>query len=74
MYDLGGGTFDISILRIHNQVFEVLSTHGNTYLGGDDFDRLIMEYWLKENNSAIEKLDEHQLQELRLLAEEAKIF
>ncbi|MBK7109469.1 MAG: Fe-S protein assembly chaperone HscA [Bacteroidetes bacterium] len=74
VYDLGGGTFDISILRIHNQVFEVLSTHGNTYLGGDDFDRLIMEYWLKENNSAIEKLDEHQLQELRLLAEEAKIF
>lgn len=73
IYDLGGGTFDISILRIYNQVFEVLSTHGNTFLGGDDFDRLLMEYWLEQNNISIDALDAHQLQELRLLAEEAKI-
>jgi len=41
VYDLGGGTFDISILQIENGIFEVLSTHGDTYLGGDDFDRAI---------------------------------
>ncbi|MDP1465685.1 Hsp70 family protein, partial [Klebsiella pneumoniae] len=38
VYDLGGGTFDISILKISNGIFEVLSTHGDTYLGGDDLD------------------------------------
>jgi len=49
VYDLGGGTFDISILKIDNGIFEVLSTHGDTFLGGDDFDRLIMEYWMSQN-------------------------
>lgn len=48
VYDLGGGTFDISILRITNGIFEVLATHGDTYLGGDDFDRFIIEYWQKQ--------------------------
>ncbi|MFN5986453.1 MAG: Hsp70 family protein, partial [Chitinophagaceae bacterium] len=47
VYDLGGGTFDISILKISNGIFEVLSTNGDTYLGGDDLDRAIIEYWLK---------------------------
>lgn len=74
VYDLGGGTFDISILRIHNQIFEVLATHGDTYLGGDDFDRLIMDYWLEENKISRDQLTNNELQELRLLAENAKIF
>ena len=47
VYDLGGGTFDISILRIANGIFEVLSTNGDTYLGGDDLDRAIIEYWMQ---------------------------
>ncbi len=46
VYDLGGGTFDISILSIHDGIFEVLSTNGDTYLGGDDFDRKLIDYWL----------------------------
>lgn len=45
VYDLGGGTFDISILRIHDGIFEVLSTHGDTYLGGDDIDFAILKLW-----------------------------
>ncbi len=70
VYDLGGGTFDISILRIENGIFEVLSTNGDTFLGGDDFDKSIFDKWSKElggvpkNKSAI--------QELRLKSEEAK--
>ena len=47
MYDLGGGTFDLSILELGNGVFQVLSTNGDTHLGGDDFDQRIME-WLAE--------------------------
>ena len=66
VYDLGGGTFDISILRITGGIFEVLSTHGDTYLGGDDFDNAIVNFW---NDKVDEKPDK---QELRLLAEEAK--
>ena len=46
VYDLGGGTFDISILRIEDGIFEVLATNGNTFLGGDDFDQAIMKHWL----------------------------
>jgi len=46
VYDLGGGTFDISILRIASGGYEVLATNGDTYLGGDDIDRAIMEHWL----------------------------
>ncbi|MEN9381174.1 MAG: Fe-S protein assembly chaperone HscA [Bacteroidota bacterium] len=73
VYDLGGGTFDISILRIVGGVFEVLSTNGDTYLGGDDLDRAIIEYWMK--NWSINDLDQHKelKQQLRLAAEKAKI-
>lgn len=74
VYDLGGGTFDISILRIQDGVFEVLATNGDTFLGGDDFDRAIIDHWIAEN-----KLDAAQLhadkelnQTLRLQAEKAK--
>ena len=73
VYDLGGGTFDISILKISNGIFEVLSTNGDTYLGGDDLDRAIIEYWMKE--MGVDNLEEHKnlKQELRLAAEKAKI-
>ncbi|GEO02408.1 chaperone protein HscA [Adhaeribacter aerolatus] len=75
VYDLGGGTFDISILHIQQGIFEVLSTHGNTYLGGDDFDRAIVNYWLQENNIPEAELTHNKelSQALRLKAEEAKI-
>ncbi len=46
VYDLGGGTFDVSLLALHNEVFQVKATGGNTYLGGDDFDRLIADHWM----------------------------
>lgn len=74
VYDLGGGTFDISILQIQEGIYEVLSTNGDTYLGGDDFDRSIVEYWLKEAGIPVEKLQKDRSfgQEIRLLAEEAK--
>jgi molecular chaperone HscA len=73
VYDLGGGTFDISILRIANGIFEVLSTNGDTYLGGDDLDRAIIEYWMKQ--WTIDDLNQHTAlkQQLRLAAEKAKI-
>jgi len=73
VYDLGGGTFDISILKISNGIFEVLSTNGDTYLGGDDLDRAIIEYWLK--SWKVDNLNNHKQlqQELRLAAEQAKI-
>lgn len=76
VYDLGGGTFDISILRIDNGVFEVLSTNGDTYLGGDDFDNAIVQYWMKQlsiNTDEVQK-DKALAQKLRLKAEEAKIY
>jgi heat shock protein 5 len=47
VFDLGGGTFDVSILQIDNGVFEVVSTAGDTHLGGEDFDHRIMEYFMK---------------------------
>jgi molecular chaperone HscA len=73
VYDLGGGTFDISILKISGGVFEVLSTNGDTYLGGDDLDRTIIEYWMEQMK--IDSLDDHKIlkQQLRLAAEKAKI-
>ena len=73
VYDLGGGTFDISILKISNGIFEVLSTNGDTYLGGDDLDRAIIEYWMKQMGVA--DLEDHKIlkQQLRLAAEKAKI-
>jgi molecular chaperone HscA len=75
VYDLGGGTFDISILRISSGIFEVLSTNGDTYLGGDDFDRVIMNYWKEGAGLTTEELQNNKnlAQELRLKAEEAKI-
>jgi molecular chaperone HscA len=75
VYDLGGGTFDISILKITGGIFEVLSTNGDTYLGGDDFDRIIAEHWAQELGITNEELKVHKqlAQELRLTAEKAKI-
>lgn len=74
VYDLGGGTFDISILQIQDGVFEVLSTNGDTFLGGDDFDRCIVEEWLNELKIDKEILtkENNMLSELRLKAELAK--
>jgi molecular chaperone HscA len=74
VYDLGGGTFDVSILKIDNGIFEVLSTHGDTLLGGDDFDRLIVNYWAAQNVIDNDLLlnDRSLSQELRLRAEAAK--
>ncbi|MEJ7558757.1 MAG: Fe-S protein assembly chaperone HscA [Pedobacter sp.] len=74
VYDLGGGTFDVSILSIQNGIFEVLSTNGNTFLGGDDFDRAIVHYWIEKNELNKEALsaDGSLMQSLRLKAEEAK--
>lgn len=76
VYDLGGGTFDISILRLAGGIFEVLSTNGNTYLGGDDMDNLIVEYWQQENNIDVSILQDDQsfTQKMRLKAEEAKKY
>jgi Fe-S protein assembly chaperone HscA len=76
VYDLGGGTFDISILRVKDGVFEVLATNGNTHLGGDDFDREIV-LWLLEDIRQKHEVylgrDAEAMQELRLAAEAAKI-
>jgi heat shock protein 5 len=47
VFDLGGGTFDVSILTIDNGVFEVISTSGDTHLGGEDFDQRVMDYFMK---------------------------
>ncbi len=70
VYDLGGGTFDVSILEIRGGIFEVLSTHGDTFLGGDDFDRAIVDHW--QNRIGEKDGDKSFQQELRLLAETAK--
>ncbi len=67
VYDLGGGTFDISILQIQDGIFEVLATNGDTFLGGDDLDRAIVDHWMKSSENA-----KTYSQSLRLLAEEAK--
>jgi molecular chaperone DnaK len=76
VYDLGGGTFDISILELGDSVFEVKSTNGDTHLGGDDFDQRIME-WLSEefrNQTGIDvSRDNMALQRLKEAAEKAKI-
>ena len=73
VYDLGGGTFDISILSIADGIFNVLSTHGNTNLGGDDMDRAVVDYWAKQINLTAEDLSNSNVaQQLRLKAEEAK--
>ncbi len=76
VYDLGGGTFDISILELGEGVFEVKSTNGDTHLGGDDFDRVIID-WLAETFKSQENIDLRKdpmaLQRLKEAAEKAKI-
>jgi Fe-S protein assembly chaperone HscA len=76
VYDLGGGTFDISVLRVRDGIFEVLATNGNTHLGGDDFDRAVA-LWLlddiRERHGVYLGQDGESVQELRLAAEAAKI-
>ncbi len=76
VYDLGGGTFDISILRVKDGVFEVLATNGDTHLGGDDVDRAIQVMFLEDiraRHGVDLGADAEALQELRLAAEAAKI-
>ncbi len=76
VYDLGGGTFDVSILELGDGVFEVKSTNGDTFLGGEDFDNTIVEYLLsefKKENSIDLKSDKLALQRLKEAAEKAKI-
>jgi molecular chaperone DnaK len=76
VYDLGGGTFDISILELGEGVFEVKSTNGDTHLGGDDFDRRVMNWLVEEfkNDTGIDlSQDRMALQRLREASEKAKI-
>ena len=74
VYDLGGGTFDVSILRITDGIFDVLSTNGNTYLGGDDFDRVLANHFAEQIGLTKEELTTHKdlAQTIRLAAEETK--
>ena len=76
VYDLGGGTFDISVLELGDGVFEVLSTNGDTHLGGDDFDEVIID-WLADEFKSTEDVDLRKdpmaLQRLKEAAEKAKI-
>jgi molecular chaperone DnaK len=76
VYDLGGGTFDISILEIQKGVFEVKSTNGDTHLGGEDFDNLLVSHFVKQfkSDSGIDiSKDRMALQRIREAAEKAKI-
>lgn len=76
VYDLGGGTFDVSILTLGDGVFEVKSTAGNNHLGGDDFDKLVQDYLIEEfrKKEGIDlKSDPYAMQRLRDAAENAKI-
>ena len=76
VYDLGGGTFDVSILDIGDGVFEVLATNGNTLLGGDDFDQRIIDYLIsefKKSNGIDLSTDKMAMQRLKEAAEKAKI-
>jgi len=76
VYDLGGGTFDVSVLELGDGVFEVKSTNGDTFLGGEDFDNTIVEYLLsefKKDNGIDLKSDKLALQRLKEAAEKAKI-
>ena len=76
IFDLGGGTFDISILEIGDGVFEVLSTNGDTHLGGDDFDQVLIDHIAKEfekDNGMDLRKDKTALQRLKEAAEKAKI-
>ena len=76
IYDLGGGTFDVSILEISDGVFEVLATNGNNMLGGDDFDKKLMDYMVEEfkkSHGVDLSKDKMALQRLKEAAEKAKI-
>ena len=76
VYDLGGGTFDISILKVKDGVFEVLATNGDTHLGGDDFDRVLVDLILadaRDRHRADLSGDPEAMQEIRLGAEAARI-
>jgi molecular chaperone HscA len=75
VYDLGGGTFDLSVLQIQDGIYEVLATNGDTFLGGDDFDKAIAAHFLAQMGAQSDVLatDPHLGQTLRLLAEKAKI-
>lgn len=74
VYDLGGGTFDVSVLKITNGIFEVLSTNGDTYLGGDDMDKALAVFWQQQLGISDAELraDKSLTQQLRVTAEEAK--
>ncbi len=75
VYDLGGGTFDVSILELGDGVFQVLSTNGDTHLGGDDFDEAIMDWLIaqfKDENGIDLSKDKMALQRLKDAAEKAK--
>jgi len=75
VFDLGGGTFDVSVLELGDGVFEVKSTHGDTHLGGEDFDNRIVNHFLEvfKNNEGIDlKGDKAAMQRLKDEAEKAK--
>merc|ERR1719494_1010949 len=75
VYDLGGGTFDVSLLTIDNGVFEVVATNGDTHLGGEDFDQRVMQHFIKvfnkKNNVKMDG-DKRAIQKLRKEVEKAK--
>ncbi|MBK7739464.1 MAG: Fe-S protein assembly chaperone HscA [Saprospiraceae bacterium] len=73
VYDMGGGTFDLSILTLEGGVFEVLSTKGDTWLGGDDVDKAILDFVIKKGINNVD-LDKGQMQQLRLVCETAKKY
>ncbi len=73
VYDLGGGTFDCSLLQLTDSVFKVLSTNGDTHLGGDDFDRELMQHFAKKQGIDLSNADAGTLQQLRDTAEKTKI-
>lgn len=75
VFDLGGGTFDVSILTIDNGIFEVVATNGDTHLGGEDFDQRVMEHFIKiykKKTGKDMRTDKHAMQKLRREVEKAK--
>merc|ERR1711985_88204 len=75
VYDLGGGTFDVSLLAIDNGVFEVLATNGDTHLGGEDFDQRVMEHFLRifQKKTGLDaSKDKKAIQKLKREVERAK--
>lgn len=75
VFDLGGGTFDVSLLTIDNGVFEVVATNGDTHLGGEDFDQRVMEHFIKlykKKNGKDVRKDNRAVQKLRREVEKAK--